>query len=70
MIVFITYLAVAFMAKLVKLLSLIGALAATPLAMTIPILVHYKLTAKTFSEKLVDILVIMISACIVVFSVK
>ena len=70
MIVIITYLAVAFMAKLVKLLSLIGALAATPLAMTIPILVHYRLTAKTMKEKLIDIVLIMISACIVVFSVK
>ena len=45
--------------KIDKFLGLIGALLCAPLAMTIPALVHLRLLAKTGSEKVGDIALII-----------
>ena len=65
-----TCLAVALMAKLEKFLSFIGALVSTPLAVTIPVMVHYKLSARTKYERMIDIGMAVFSAWIILFSMK
>jgi proton-coupled amino acid transporter len=50
-----------------KFLSLLGAVACTPIAFTLPTLFHYKLCAKTKMEKGIDIFIIVISLIILVF---
>lgn len=48
-------------------LSLLGGLACTPIAFTLPTLFHYKLCAVTRKQKIIDISIIVLSLCIMVF---
>ena len=48
-------------------LSLLGGLACTPIAFTLPTLFHYKLCAETKKEKIIDICIIVLSLIIMVF---
>jgi proton-coupled amino acid transporter len=50
-----------------KFLSLLGAVACTPIAFTLPTLFHYKLCAKTKSERIIDLIIIGVSLFIMVF---
>jgi len=49
-------------------LGIVGALLCAPLAITLPCLLHLKTVAKTNREKIVDILLIVISLGILVMS--
>ena len=51
-----------------KFLGFIGALLGSPMAMTFPALIHYKLVAESKCEKLCDILLIILSGFCLVFS--
>ena len=51
-----------------KFLGFFGALLGSPMAMTLPALIHYKLVAKTKCEKLTDILIIILSGFCLAFS--
>ena len=62
------YISVALIAKVEKFLGLMGALFCSPLALTIPALVHMKLEAKTKSENFVNVILIIISIVILFFS--
>ena len=53
--------------KIDKFLGLIGALLCAPLAMTIPALIHLRLLAKTTTEKIVDMILIVGSIIILTF---
>ena len=53
--------------KIDKFLGLIGALLCAPLAMTIPALIHLRLLAKTTTEKIVDMILIIGSTIILTF---
>jgi len=55
--------------KLDKFLSLLGALFCSPLALTIPAVLHLKLIATTRSEKIKDLTLIAISLGILIFCV-
>ena len=48
-------------------LSLLGGLACTPIAFTLPTLFHYKLCAETKRQKIIDISIIILSLIIMVF---
>ena len=54
--------------QLSKFLGLLGALCCAPLALTMPTVLHLKTLAKTKSQKIRDMLIIMISIAILVFS--
>ena len=54
--------------KIDKFLGLVGALLCAPLAMTIPAMVHLRLLAKSGSEKIVDIALIIGSIGVLAFS--
>ena len=54
--------------KIDKFLGLVGALLCAPLAMTIPAMVHLRLLAKSGSEKIVDIVLIIGSIGVLAFS--
>jgi len=51
-----------------KFLGFLGALLGSPIALTFPALIHYKLVATGRWEKLFDILIIVLSAFTLVFS--
>lgn len=51
-----------------KFLGFFGALLGSPMAMTLPALIHYKLVAKSRCEKLLDILLIILSGFCLAFS--
>ena len=51
-----------------KFLGFFGALLGSPMAMTFPALIHYKTVAVSRWEKLIDILIIILSAFTLVFS--
>ena len=51
-----------------KFLGLFGALLGSPMAMTLPALIHYKLVAKSRCEKLIDISIIILSGFCLAFS--
>ena len=51
-----------------KFLGFFGALLGSPMAMTFPALIHYNLVARSRCEKLLDILIITLSAFTLVFS--
>mmetsp|Transcript_12943 Transcript_12943/g.17782 ORF Transcript_12943/g.17782 Transcript_12943/m.17782 type:complete len:139 (-) Transcript_12943:48-464(-) len=53
--------------KLGNFLSVMGALAMTPISFTIPTLLHYYVCAETPAEKRNDIIVILISIVITIF---
>jgi proton-coupled amino acid transporter len=53
--------------KMDKFLSILGGLCCTPIAFTFPALFHLKAVAKTRLEKTVDISIIVLSMCILVF---
>ena len=54
--------------KIDKFLGLVGALLCAPLAMTIPAMVHLRLLAKSGSEKIVDVALIIGSIGVLAFS--
>ena len=62
------YCAVALADKIDKFLGLMGALLCAPLALTMPAMIHLKLIAKTTRQKLVDIMLIMVSVLALLFS--
>ena len=51
-----------------KFLGLFGALLGSPMAMTFPALIHLKIVATSWWAKLMDILIIILSAFTLVFS--
>ena len=51
-----------------RFLGLLGALLGSPMAMTFPALIHYKLVAVGKWEKALDVFIIMLSAFTLVFS--
>ena len=51
-----------------KFLGLLGALLGSPMAMTIPALIHYKCVAETKRAKALDIGIIILSLFTLVFS--
>ena len=51
-----------------KFLGLLGALLGSPMAMTIPALIHYKCVAETKCAKTVDIGIIILSIFTLIFS--
>ena len=51
-----------------KFLGFFGALLGSPMAMTLPALIHLKLVAETKCEKLIDVLIIILSAFCLGFS--
>ena len=53
--------------KLGEFLSLLGALACTPVAFTLPAFYHYHLCAKEKNEKIVDAAIVVLSLIILVF---
>ena len=63
------YLGIELREMLDKVLGFLGALLCAPLAMIMPTLCHLKLVAKTNSEKLNDIIIIVISLFVMVFCV-
>ena len=50
-----------------KFLSLLGAVACTPIAFTLPTMFHYKLVAKTKAQKVIDLIIIVLSIMIMLF---
>jgi len=44
-----------------KVLSICGCVLGTPIVMTLPVLAHYKLLAKTTTDKVIDIGMLVIS---------
>ena len=54
--------------KITQFLGLLGALLCAPLALTLPALLHFKAIAKSRSEKIFDVFLILISIAILVFS--
>ena len=67
MVTFTIVLALALDTKLDKFLSLLGGIACTPIAFTLPTLFHYKLCAETKKERIIDIVIIVLSLIIMVF---
>jgi proton-coupled amino acid transporter len=65
---FATYCAVQLEKKLDVFLSILGALLCAPLALTFPTLVHLKQLAKTKTEKIVDIFLVILSVAVLVLS--
>ena len=61
-------LGVALADKIDKFLGLMGAVLCAPLAITFPALVHLKLLAKTRSAKIIDIILVIISLFVFIFS--
>ena len=51
-----------------KFLGFFGALLGSPMAMTLPALIHYKLVARSKCEKFMDILIIILSGFCLGFS--
>lgn len=51
-----------------KFLGLFGALLGSPMSMTFPALIHYKSVAMSRWEKLLDILIMVLSAFTLIFS--
>lgn len=51
-----------------RFLGLLGALLGSPMAMTFPALIHYKLVATTRWEKSIDIAIMVLSVFCLVFS--
>lgn len=51
-----------------RFLGLMGALLGSPMAMTFPALIHYRLIATTRWEKVIDIFIIFLSGICIVFS--
>ena len=54
--------------KLDSFVSMIGAFACIPLAFTLPALFHYRLCASTKLEKTIDILFVILSIILSIFS--
>ena len=48
-------------------LSLLGGLACTPIAFTLPTLFHFKLCAETKKDRYIDLAIIVVSLIIMVF---
>ena len=63
-----TYFAVAIGKALDKVLGIIGALLCAPLAITLPSLLHLHAVAKTNREKIIDIILVVISIGILIMS--
>lgn len=63
-----TYCAVAVGKALDKVLGIIGALLCAPLAITLPSLLHLYTVAKTNREKIIDIILVVISIGILIMS--
>ena len=53
--------------KIGKFLGILGAVACTPIAFTLPALFHYVAVADTQAQKVKDILIVVISAAIGVY---
>ena len=69
LVVFIgAYMGVELASKIDKFLGLLGSLFCAPLALTIPSLIHLKLVAKTKSEKIIDIIIAIVSFAVLIFS--
>lgn len=67
MVAFTIVLALSLGDSLNQFLSLLGSLACTPIAFTLPALFHYKLCAETRKDKIIDFVIIGISLFIFVF---
>jgi amino acid permease len=67
MVFFTVSIAIIFQDKIGSFLSLLGALACTPIAYTIPTLFHYRLCSYTKWDKTKDILIMIISVIMTVF---
>jgi proton-coupled amino acid transporter len=67
MVAFTVIISLALGQKLTEFLSLLGGLACTPIAFTLPALFHYKLCAETKKDKYIDIAIIILSLIIMVF---
>ena len=64
------YMAVELASKIDKFLGLLGALLCAPLALFMPALLHWKLIAKTRSEKFFDFIILVVSLAILIFSTQ
>ena len=62
------YCAIELSKKLDKFLSLLGALLCAPLAISFPCLLHFYVVAETKSEKAIDLILIVFSIVVLVFS--
>ncbi len=67
MVIFTVILAILMADQLDKFLAILGALGCTPVAFTLPVLFHYHICAETKREKVLDIVVIVLSLVILVF---
>lgn len=67
MVAFTVVLALSLGNSLNEFLSLLGSLACTPIAFTLPALFHYKLCAKSKRDKAIDIVIIVVSVFIFFF---
>jgi solute carrier family 36 (proton-coupled amino acid transporter) len=63
----VIYIGLELASKIEKFLGLLGALCCAPLALTLPALLHYKALARTRSEKLFDLVLMIISMFILFF---
>jgi len=62
-----TVFAIMVASKLDKFLALMGSLLCAPLALGFPALAHYKLLAKTWQDKTIDLTLFMVAVCIFFF---
>ena len=62
------YLAIELSSKMDKFLGLLGALCCAPLALALPAILHFKLLAQTNTDRIIDVVLVIVSAAILVFS--
>jgi amino acid permease len=67
MVLFTVVVAITLGTSLAKFLSILGAVACTPIAFTLPCLFHYHIVAKTICEKAIDIIIIIFSLIVFAF---